>query len=177
MVWRRRPRQDSLRQQEELMDTFAEETRLAVDQLPADLDEQPLVQAAAALHPHLRDYHEEIEREQRMPPALFAQLREAGFYKMVIPRSLGGLQVDPLTYLRVVERLAEGVGSVGWNLGNGGVGQLVTLGLPDDGVEEIYGKPSDTVIAGTSVPGRGRARRGAAGGRVTCRWAFGQYRH
>jgi len=119
------------------MDTFAEETRLPVDQLPADLDAQPLVQAAAALHPHLRDYHEEIEREQRMPPALFAQLREAGFYKMVIPRSLGGLQVDPLTYLRVVERLAEGVGSVGWNLGNGGVGQLVTLGLPDDGVEEI----------------------------------------
>ena len=62
------------------MDTFAEETRLPVDQLPADLDAQPLVQAAAALHPHLRDYHEEIEREQRMPPALFAQLREAGFY-------------------------------------------------------------------------------------------------
>ena len=62
------------------------------------------------------------------------QLRAAGFYRMVIPRALGGLQVDPLTYLRVVELLAEGAGSVGWNLGNGGVGQLVTLGLPDDGV-------------------------------------------
>ena len=155
------------------MDTFAEETRLPVDQLPADLDAQPLVEAAAALHPHLRDYHEEIEREQRMPPALFAQLREAGFYKMVIPRSLGGLQVDPLTYLRVVERLAEGVGSVGWNLGNGGVGQLVTLGLPDDGVEEIYGKRADTVIAGTAVPGGGRANRVAGGYRVTGRWQFG----
>ena len=102
---------------------MAEETRL-----PADIDAQPLVQAAAALQPVLRKYHDEIEREQRMPPALFEQLREAGFYKMVIPRSLGGLQVDPLTYLRVVETLAEGAGSVGWNLGNGGVGQLVTLG-------------------------------------------------
>ena len=48
-------------------------------------------------------------------------------------------------------------GSVGWNLGNGGVGQLVTLGLPDDGVEEIYGKRADTVIAGTAVPGGGQA--------------------
>src|SRR5262249_21045756 len=173
MVWRRRPRQDSLRQQEELMDTFAEETRLAVDQLPADLDEQPLVQAAAALHPQLRDCREELEREQRMPPGLFAQLREAGFYKLVIPRSLGGLQVDPLTYLRVVERLAEGVGSVGWNLGNGGVGQLVTLGLPDDGVEEIYGNRADTVIAGTAVPGGGQAAPVAGGYRVTGRWQFG----
>ena len=92
-----------------------------------------MVQAAAALQPVLRAYHEEIEREQRMPPALVEQLHEAGFYRMVIPRSLGGLQVDPLTYLRVVELLAEGVGSVGWNLANNGIGQLVTLGLPDDG--------------------------------------------
>ena len=98
--------------------------------LPTNVEAQPLVQAAVALQPVLREYHVEIEHEQRMPPGLFEQLREAGFYKMVIPRALGGLQVDPLTYLRVVETLAEGVGSVGWNLGNGGVGQLVTLGLP-----------------------------------------------
>src|SRR5260221_6757414 len=101
----------------EAMDAMDEEMRL-----PADVDAQPLVQAAAALQPVLRDYHEEIEREQRLPPALVEQMRAAGFYRMVIPRALGGLQVDPLTYLRVVELLAEGAGSGGWNLGNGGVG-------------------------------------------------------
>jgi len=143
------------------------------DRLPIDIDAQPVVQAAAALKPALREYHEEIEREQRMPPALFEQLREAGFYKMVIPRSLGGLQVDPLSYLRVVELLAEGAGSVGWNLGNGGVGQLVTLGLPDEGVDEIYGKRADTIIAGTAVPGGGQAVPVPGGYRVSGRWQFG----
>ena len=150
------------------MDTLADETRL-----PVDIDAQPLVREAAALQPVLRDYHEEIEREQRLPPALVGQLREAGFYKMVIPRTLGGLQVDTLTYLRVVELLAEGAGSVGWNLGNGGVGQLVTLGLPEDGVHEIYGKRADTIIAGTAVPGGGQAVPVAGGYRVTGRWQFG----
>jgi indole-3-acetate monooxygenase len=150
------------------MDRITEQTRL-----PADIDTQSLVQAAAAMQPVLREYHDEIEREQRMPPALFEQLRSAGFYKMVIPRSLGGLQVDPLTYLRVVELLAQGAGSVGWNLGNGGVGQLVTLGLPDEGVEEIYGKRADTVIAGTAVPGGGQAVPVANGYRVSGRWQFG----
>ncbi len=58
------------------MDTMAEETRL-----PADIDAQPVVQAAAALQPVLRHYREEIEREQRLPPALVEQLREAGFYR------------------------------------------------------------------------------------------------
>jgi alkylation response protein AidB-like acyl-CoA dehydrogenase len=91
----------------------------------------------------------------------------------VIPRELGGLEVDPLTYLRTVELLAEGAGSVGWNLGNGGVGQLVTLGLPDEGVHEIYAKRADTIIAGTAVPGGGQAVPVDGGHRVTGRWQFG----
>jgi hypothetical protein len=45
----------------------------------------------------------------------------------------------------------------GRNIANGGVGQLVTLGLTDEGVEEIYGKRADSVIAGTAVPGGGQA--------------------
>src|SRR6516165_10820807 len=151
------------------MDTMiADDTRL-----PADINAQPLVQAALALRPELCRYKDEIESEQRMPPALFEQLREAGFYKMVIPRSLGGLQVDPLTYLRVVELLAEGAGSVGWNLGNGGVGQMVTLGLPDEGVAELYEKRADTVIAGTAVPSGGKAVPVPGGYRVSGRWQFG----
>src|SRR6266536_5564786 len=127
------------------MDTMAEATRL-----PVDVEAQPLVQEAAALRPVLRQYHEQIEREQRLPPALVEQLHAAGFYRMVIPHALGGLQVDPLTYLRVVELLAEGCGSVGWNLANNSIGQLVTLGLPDEGVHEIHPSGHATVMAGTA---------------------------
>jgi alkylation response protein AidB-like acyl-CoA dehydrogenase len=150
------------------MDTIAEATRL-----PIDLDAQPLVQAAAALRPMLRDYHEEIEREQRLPKVLVEQLRAAGFYRMVIPRELGGLQVDPLTFLRAVEVLAEGCGSVGWNIANNSIGQLVTLGLPDDGVREIYPGKGSSVIAGTAVQGGGQAVPVEGGYRVTGRWTFG----
>ena len=141
--------------------------------LPADIDAEPLVQTAAALRPVIRSYREEIEREQRLPKALVEQFHAAGFYRLVRPRELGGLQADLLTYLRVVELLAEGAGSVGWNLGNGGVGQLVTLGLPDEGVHEIYGKRADTIIAGTAVPGGGQAIPVDGGYRVTGRWQFG----
>src|SRR5216683_7187035 len=145
-----------------------EETRV-----PADIDAQPVVQAAAALQPELRRCRDEIEREQRFPPALVEQLRAAGFYRMVIPHALGGLQADPLTYLRIVELLAEGAGSVGWNVANNSVGQLITLGLPDEGVHEIYAHGADTVIAGTAVPGGGQAVPVEGGYRVSGRWRFG----
>ncbi len=153
---------------EEPMDTMAEELGL-----PLDIDGQALVREAAAMRSVLRFYHEETEREQRIPKALFEQLRAAGFYQMVIPRALGGLQVDPLTYLRVVELLAEGAGSIGWNIANNSIGQLVTLGLPDAGVHEIYGAGADSIIAGTAVQGGGQAVPVDGGYRVTGHWTFG----
>jgi alkylation response protein AidB-like acyl-CoA dehydrogenase len=150
------------------MQQIAEETRL-----PVDIDAQPPVQAAAALLPVIRGYHEEIECEQRLPQALVEQLHAAGFYSLVIPRELGGLQADPLTFLRVVELLSEGAGSVGWNLANNGIGQLLTLGLPDEGVHEIYTHGANTVIAGTAVQGGGQAVPVDGGYRVSGRWRFG----
>ena len=100
------------------MEKITDEKHLLVD-----VDAQPVVQAAAALHPVLRDYRQQIEGEQCLPKRLVGELRAAGLYRMLIPRALGGLQLDPLTYLRAVELLAEAVGSVGWNLANNGIGR------------------------------------------------------
>ena len=141
--------------------------------LPADIDAQPPVRAAAALRSVIRGYHDEIEREQRLPKALVDRFHAAGFYSLVIPRELGGLQADPLTYVRVVELLAEGAGAAGWNLANNGICQLIALGLPDEGVHEIYAHGADTVVAGTAVIGGGRATPVDGGYRVTGRWPFG----
>lgn len=141
--------------------------------LPQDVDAQPVVQAAVALRPTLRHYHDEIERAQRLPQNLVSQLCASGFYRMVLPRTLGGLQLDPLSYLRVVELLAEGAGSVGWNIANNGIAQLVTLGLPDEGVHELYEHGTETIIAGTAVQGGGEAVPVKGGYRVNGRWSFG----
>ena len=150
------------------MDIITENTALA-----ADTDDQPLTQAAAAMRPSLRQFRDALETEQRFPPALLAQLTEAGFYRMTIPRVLGGLQTDTPTFLRVVELMAEGLGSVGWNLVNNGVIQLITLGLPDDGVHEIYSHGKGTVVAGTAIQGGGIGVPVPGGYRVSGRWSFG----
>jgi indole-3-acetate monooxygenase len=140
--------------------------------LPADVEAQPTVQAAAALKSVIRGYRDDLEREQRLPKPLVEQCHAAGFYRLVRPRKLGGLQLDPLTYLRTVELLAEASGSVGWNLCNNNIAQLVTLGLPDDGIQEIFGA-KEVAIAGTAVQGGGRAVPVDGGYRVTGRWPFG----
>jgi hypothetical protein len=45
--------------------------------------------------------------------------------------------------------------------------------LPDEGVDEIYGKRADTVIAGTAVPGGGKAVPVRGGYRISGHWQFG----
>jgi indole-3-acetate monooxygenase len=132
-----------------------------------------LIEAALALREVAHSYQAETERERRLPTAVVEQLREAGFYRMVVPLALGGLQVDLATYLRVAEIMAEGDGSVGWNLANNAVGQLAALSLPDAGVEEVFSGGPSTIVAGTAVPGGGTAVAVDGGYVVNGRWTFG----
>jgi alkylation response protein AidB-like acyl-CoA dehydrogenase len=132
-----------------------------------------LLEAARALQPIVSGYQDETERERRIPPPLVEQLRAAGFYSMVVPKELGGLEVNLVTFLRAAELMAEADGSVGWNLANSAVQQLIALSLPEAGVKEIYEHGPDTIIAGTAVPGGGTAHEVDGGYVVTGRWPFG----
>jgi indole-3-acetate monooxygenase len=132
-----------------------------------------LLECTAELMPVVRGYQDQTEREQRIPPPLVEQLCAAGLYSMVIPTALGGQQVDVLTFLRAAELVAEADGSVGWNIGNNAVGQLMALSLPDAGVAEIFERGPSAIIAGTAVPGGGTARPVEGGYVVSGRWPFG----
>lgn len=139
----------------------------------ASADGAGLLETARALQPIAIGYQDETERERRIPTALVAQLRAVGFYSLVVPKELGGLEVDLVTFLRVAELMAEGDGSVGWNLANSAIQQLIALSLPDAGVKEIFEHGPDTIIAGTAVPGGGTASEVDGGYVVTGRWPFG----
>jgi alkylation response protein AidB-like acyl-CoA dehydrogenase len=132
-----------------------------------------VVEAAADLRSIIRGYQEEIDRERRIPPALVEQMRPAGLYRLLVPRALGGLQLDLLTYFRVVELVSEGDGSVGWNIATSSAAQLVSLSLPDAGVREVFADGPDARLAGTVVPGGGRGVRVEGGYLVNGRWRFG----
>ena len=82
-------------QQEVPMQTIVEDRRL-----PADIDAQPVVQAAAALRPALRHYQDEIEREQRLSRSRIRRLAEAG--NLVVVPSLSSLQRPVRDGMRLV---------------------------------------------------------------------------
>ena len=78
-----------------------------------------IVAAADALRPQL--YAEQAATEERSyySQELHEAFREAGFYRLLMPRRYGGLEFDLPTYYRVITSIARGCPSSGWMLALG----------------------------------------------------------
>ena len=76
-----------------------------------------LVDAARALGPAIETAAEQIERDRLLPRELVEALFDGGLFTMLLPRSLGGAELDLPTFSRAVEEIARADGSVAWCIG------------------------------------------------------------
>jgi len=103
------------------------------------------------------DHAEESDGERRPSRHVVAALREAGLFRLFTPRSLGGLEVDPLTCALVIEEVAGFDSAAGWSLMVANSVDWWCARLPADGPEEIYRDDPDTIIAAAFHPPIGAA--------------------
>ena len=68
-----------------------------------------LIEAAREIAPIVRGHSAEAERERRLSQRVLDALRETGLLRMNTPRSLGGLETDPVTRALVVEEIGRHV--------------------------------------------------------------------
>ena len=133
----------------------------------------PLVEAALALEPRIKAAAEQVEREQRVPDDLIRALSEAGVFRMLVPRSLGGGEVDPLVQMDVLEAISRGDGSVGWVSAILSGTAWTTSYLRPDVAAEILADPH-ALLAGTlGIASGGRAVAVDGGYRLSGQWPFG----
>jgi alkylation response protein AidB-like acyl-CoA dehydrogenase len=128
-----------------------------------------LVEAAEGLVPLINSLRDEIEETREMPTPLVNAMAEADFFRLYLPRSIGGLEVDPITAMRVVEATSKADGSVGWCSVIAIVGAFFAAWLEKDIAYSLFGNPPDVRLAGSFRP-EGTARIVDGGYRVTGRW-------
>jgi alkylation response protein AidB-like acyl-CoA dehydrogenase len=137
--------------------------------LPLATKSDPVARARA-LGPALTAAADEIELSQEIPEPLLGHLHEARLFRMLLPRSVGGDQVEPWTYMRAVEEISRFDGSVGWNTFVANSAALIAPYIPLEAARTIYGDPRGLIAWGP--PNQHRAMAAPGGYRVTGEWHF-----
>ncbi len=133
----------------------------------------PLLEAARGLKPLVDSLRDRFDRDRRLPGALVDAIGEAGLFGMWLPRSLGGPELEPLTFLTVIEELAGLDSSLGWcTVIPAGYGRLAGA-LREDAAQEVFGS-GRSILVGTLNP-TGKALAVPGGYRVTGRWSYGSF--
>ncbi|MGH3852907.1 MAG: acyl-CoA dehydrogenase family protein [Pseudonocardiaceae bacterium] len=130
------------------------------------------LEAARALAPEIRDRAREGERLRTMPPELAERIEEAGLFAVWLPRSLGGLELDPTTVVKIIEEISYADGSAGWTTL---IGTSIAFfaWLEPDVARELIGSHPYGASSCTVAPTGSAAPDGGAGGfTVSGRWAF-----
>jgi len=127
--------------------------------------------AARALAPRIQAAAEETERQRRLAPELVQALAAGGVFRMCVPHTLGGGEVEPAIMVRAIETLACADGAAGWSAMIGATSGVASAYLPDDAAREIYGRDPRGVTGGAFAP-LGKATVVEGGYRVTGRWPF-----
>ncbi len=138
--------------------------------VPENLTGDDILEAARALRPQIRAAAAEIERERRLPLTLVQAMKDAGVFRMPMPRIWGGPEVDPLMQVRIVEELSAADPSVGWCAMIGSDGGYFSAFLEDSVGRALY--PDLDLVTGSSTRPTGRAVLTKGGYRVGGRWVF-----
>jgi alkylation response protein AidB-like acyl-CoA dehydrogenase len=133
--------------------------------------ESGIVAAAQALAPLIQESAGTMEAERRLPANVVDALRALGAFRMAVPRAYGGLELDPMTQVRVVEELSRINGSVGWCAMISSAGSFASAFLAPSVAQRFFGHDNFS-LAGQVVP-VGRADMVDGGYRVTGRYRFG----
>ncbi len=116
-----------------------------------------LLDAVRELSPAITKRSVEIETARELPRDLLGELVAAGCFRMFVPRSHGGLEIDLPASLEIIETLAHADGSTGWTVMIGSEGVLLFALLPRRRFDELYAESPDLIGAGSFTP-RGEAK-------------------
>ena len=120
--------------------------------------------------PKILDASRVISESREIPPRLASEMAEEGLFRLYIPKSVGGYEIDYLEFLELVAVIAESDGSVGWCFNQNNVLSTLSAFMPKELAQEIWSDP--TVVLSNGPPVFPTAVSVEGGYRLSGRWNF-----
>ncbi|WP_430648572.1 acyl-CoA dehydrogenase family protein [Afipia broomeae] len=131
-----------------------------------------MLERARALVPKLRERAAKTEEMRRLPPETEKELHQAGLFRILQPKRVGGSELDYVALVDFADVVALADASVAWNLANLASHHWM-LGMFDARAQDlIWNENVDALIASSFVFPAGRATKVAGGYTLSGRWPF-----
>ncbi|MFM9556942.1 MULTISPECIES: acyl-CoA dehydrogenase family protein [Streptomyces] len=122
------------------------------------------------LLPEIAARSAEAEAARAVPAEIIAALREAGVFRMALPKAWGGEQMDLVEAARVIREISRADGSAGWTVQAASMAWFFVRSLPQETLaNEVFGDGADLMLRGAIAP-KGKATPVEGGYRLSGRW-------
>ena len=131
-----------------------------------------MVARARALTPKLRERASKTEELRRLPPETERDLHDAGLFRIVQPKRVGGSELDYVALVDCADALGQADASVAWNFANLASHHWM-LGMFDRHAQQaVWDKDANALIASSFIFAAGRARKVDGGYVLSGHWPF-----
>ncbi len=130
-----------------------------------------LVDRARAMIPTLKSRAKQCTSDRNVPEETIAEMKEAGFFKILQPKRYGGFEMHPNTFFAVQKLLAEGCMSTGWMYGVVGCHPYELALFDDKAQEEVWGDDHEMIVSSTYQP-VGKVEHADGGFYLSGHWGF-----
>lgn len=139
---------------------------------PGELAYATMIAKAQSLVPQLRERAARTEELRHLPPETEHDLHDAGLFRILQPRRIGGSELDYVALIDCAELLGRADASVAWNLANLASHHWM-LGMFEPRAQDlVWGRDPDVLIASSFIFPAGRASKVEGGYRLHGSWPF-----
>lgn len=111
-----------------------------------------------------------INESRQIPRELVDSMTSQGLFRLLVPRSVGGNEIDLLDYLAITQAIASADGSTGWCFNQNNVlGTMASL-MSESLAKEVWAS-SETILS-NGPPQHSRIEAVKGGYSITGRWNF-----
>lgn len=135
--------------------------------------DQDWIAQARELTPLLDAAAPRIEEAHALTPDVLDALHAAKMFRLLLPRSLGGAELDLATFFEVIRAIAEGDASTAWCVVQNNGCAMSAAYLAPQAAREVFGDPRAVLAWGFQAGPQCRATPVAGGWNVNGTWNFG----
>lgn len=132
---------------------------------------ESLLEAARDMIPALKSRARSCVDGRDVPAETIAQLKEAGFFRILQPRRWGGYEMHPNAFFEVQKTLAQGCMSTGWMYGVVGCHPYELALFHDEAQHEVWGSDTGVLVSSSYQP-VGKVTPVEGGYRLSGHWGF-----